>query len=465
MYKISEFEAAILVEMSPDLLRWFTSYSPKNDNIKLNFEERNGIYYYDKNELLKFNVYLNMPWDIPSNGQRPNIPAGISEEVKREAYRVCVACHTNMGELAHITPVSKTMNNHPHNLIYLCPNHHKAYDYGFKYKNLTKDEVLAYKKTLINFQKGIWRLRGNLINSYISIINLLGYIQGLDKKIIKTIPEKEFEEFFNSIIKRVKSLNKSQTDNSFKNTTKSFAAIDKKIYSSKQEHAYAYLKVKDELITELNKNPNKVVCEICNGKGWTDYYDVCPPCNGDGYINKRIATNIDFSQYVVVDCSLCNGRGRTDDYDECPACGGYGKMSRNDRDNIDLSQYDVVNCPLCNGHGRTDDYDECPACVGHGKMSRNDRDNTDFSQYDVVNCPLCNGHGRTDDYNECPACGGHGKMSRNDRDNTDLSQYDVVNCPLCNGQGRTDDYDECPACGGYGKMSRNDRDNIDLSEF
>ena len=80
MSKISEFEGAVLLKISPELLRWCTSYSPKKDKVKLQFEEKDGVFYFNKKELESFNRYLSAPWPKPPKGTRPTIPKGIQNE-------------------------------------------------------------------------------------------------------------------------------------------------------------------------------------------------------------------------------------------------------------------------------------------------------------------------------------------------------------------------------------------------
>jgi RecJ-like exonuclease len=462
MSKISEFESAVLIKISPDLLRWFTLYSPKKDKVKLHYEEKDGVYYFDKDELEAFNRYLSAPWPKPPSGTRPTIPLGIQNEIKKEAAHSCPVCRANIGELAHIEPVSKTLNNHPHNLIYLCPNHHTVYDYGHLYKNVSKEDIDTYKKSLLTFQITQWKLQGNLINSYLSAINVIRRIKGIEDKILNIVNSAQFEELFTKIVNKVtelKNLDDSSPITQFVNT------VDVHDYDSNKEKAYNYLKLKQQITSNVKKSKSLIECPICNGIGSTEFYETCPACYGEGLLTKHQINNIDFSQYDVEDCPLCEGHGRTDDYEECPPCGGSGKLSREQKDMIDFSQYDVVDCPLCEGHGRTADYEECPPCGGSGKLSREQKDMIDFSQYDVMDCPLCNGHGRTDDYEECPPCGGSGKLSREQKDMIDFSQYDVVDCHLCKGHGRTDDYEECPPCGGSGKLSREQKDMIDFSQY
>ena len=115
---LNEFEAAILLRMSPELLRWFTSFAPKyHETRKLKYiENRCGILYFSKEDLLDFNKYLSLPWPSISFDKRPSIPEGIEYEIKSETKFKCAICNYTFGEIAHIDPVHNSKSNHPHNL-------------------------------------------------------------------------------------------------------------------------------------------------------------------------------------------------------------------------------------------------------------------------------------------------------------------------------------------------------------
>lgn len=134
MQLISEYEAAALTALSPELLRWLTGHAPKHGSKrKLKIAKKDGdTFFFEKDELLAFDHWLKQPWPR-KDGARPNIPSAIRREIKHEAGGSCAICHDHKDtcEAAHIDPVSVTDNNHPENLIWLCANHHTAYDKGF----------------------------------------------------------------------------------------------------------------------------------------------------------------------------------------------------------------------------------------------------------------------------------------------------------------------------------------------
>jgi hypothetical protein len=421
MSTISEFQAALRVKLSPFLLRWFTQYSPKNDKVKLSFEEKDGIYYFDEDELDNFNVYLNSPWPKPSKGTRPTIPAGIKHEIMHEAFHCCPICRTNAGELAHIEPVVKTLNNHPNNLIYLCPNHHTVYDYGHKYNNVSKEDVLTYKKALLTFQTSQWKLQGNVIDSYISAINMIGRIKEIESEILKCVNSKEFEKLFEQILNKIEKLKPHNEKASL--TTEIIESINKQEYTTNKEKAYTFVGARSQIVETIKKESHLDDCPLCNGKGSTDYYDICPACHGEGLLSSKQIQNIDFNKYDLVNCPLCEGKGHTSHYDPCPPCGGDGVLSKEQIQNIDFDKYDLVNCPLCEGKGHTSHYDPCPSCGGDGVLSKEQIQNIGFDKYDLVNCPLCEGKGHTSHYDPCPPCGGDGVLSKEQIQNIGFDDY------------------------------------------
>ena len=58
--KLNIFEAAILLKMSPNLLKWFTSYAPKfKETRKLNYVDcKDDVLFFNQTELIAFNQYL-----------------------------------------------------------------------------------------------------------------------------------------------------------------------------------------------------------------------------------------------------------------------------------------------------------------------------------------------------------------------------------------------------------------------
>src|SRR5690606_12605760 len=136
------------------------------------------------------------------NASRPNIPAGIKKEIKKESGGKCAICGFGEGEYAHIDPVSNSKNNHPHNLIYLCPNCHTAYDKKKKTSYSTSD-MKEIKNEILKVQIINWTSYARLYNSVISLANSLSSINRSKKKNVSVYKELE-KQIVNKIKKAVK---------------------------------------------------------------------------------------------------------------------------------------------------------------------------------------------------------------------------------------------------------------------
>lgn len=456
---LSEFEAAVLIGMSPQLLRWLTKKSPKHGSEKkLKYLKKDkGVLFFDKDEVLSFDAWLKLPWPQSDKQTRPHIPSEIKEEIKREAGNECAICHSfrDSCEAAHIDPVSESKNNHPVNLIWLCSNHHRPYDKGlWGPKQKSKEEVLGFKSVLLSYQKTLWGVQAESIEKEFLILNELRLIANA----ITNTTDKNERKFTEEIaIKMLNELRDLSID-SKKNTTAH--KIPKEVSDSKNYIALTSDKVTSKNLTEKLKYAEETrkkyitakgfsICPLCSGDGSYEG-ESCPVCFGNQEVNEKIVSLIDTSIYQQVSCPLCKGRGSYDGND-CPECGGDKKMQRRFADLIDLSSYNKVSCPLCKGRGSYDGND-CPECGGNRKMERKYADQVDLSKYKKISCPLCKGRGSYEG-NDCPECGGDKKIDKQYADQIDLSQYKKVKCPKCKGKGFIDDYD-CPKCGGEREIKR-----------
>jgi len=460
---ISEYEAALLIKMSPTLLRWFTKNAPKNDSKKLQYKISNGLYFYQKSELIDFDTHLNTSWPLPPKGRRPTIPKGIKDEIRSEAFFYCPVCHSNNNcEIAHIEAVSKTMNNHPRNLIYLCPNHHTEYDYGYVWQNLKKEDILRFKDYLQTFHSICWTMQSDIIKSYIGIINLIGRVKPIEDLIPQISQQEDFILLFQNFTDKIKTGNVQKAESP---KVKSIINSTKKKNKDKdtKDYVYSFLSVKDSIKEELSNDSDLAECPLCNANGYTDYFEICPVCNGELFISKHIY--VDLSSYELEECPLCDGQGYTDHYTICPPCHGEGKLTKEQISFIDFDRFELMDCPVCNGRGHTDYYTICPPCAGEGKISNEQYNTIDFDRFELIDCPLCDGKGYTDQYETCPPCRGEGKISNDQYYNIDFDQYNFVDCPVCDGHGYTDFYETCPPCQGEGKLSKIQIERIDFSEF
>jgi RecJ-like exonuclease len=418
--ELTEIEAAIETWMSPRLLRWFTSYAPKQGSArKLPFRKRGNEYFYDKGELLAFDAFLREPW--PSgNGQRPPIPVGILDEIKFEAHFSCGICqYGNNGEAAHIDAVADSHSNHPDNLLWTCPNHHTAYDHGHRvHATLGHAEVRSTKLRLREKQARLWYVEQRAA----SAVNALLYdIEG-----IRTALRKHTADAFTPGLEA--DLNRTLarfTEASLQKEPGVRGALARKLASEIQvakgtaaDKADLVAKTRDDFLRERNQVP----CPVCKGNGAWGTYDVCPACGGDAFMSREDAQQIDVTEYKSIKCPLCTGSGLHQNQD-CPVCGGDGSLEKRFADRVDVRDYQSTQCPLCKGKGRYGNRDECPVCGGDGNIESRTLQTIDLSDYKMIKCKLCRGLGHTDFADECPACGGGGELEQRIASEIDWSQW------------------------------------------
>ncbi len=460
---ISEYEAAALTAMSPTLLRWLTSYSPKHGSKrKLKAAKiKNDTLFFDEEEVLDFNNWLKRPWPR-KDGRRPHIPTGIRREIKQEANGECAVCHSHKDtcEAAHLDPVAKSDNNHPENLLWLCANHHVAYDNGlFGPDKENAFFVAIFKQALRRYRVMLWRTQHEVSHQ---LFYVLENCNGL-KKQLKRAKTKEQ-------IKAVKKLAKetlaalpglapvSETDPKYA------------VYETISADAISLSKSKSNIVKRLKRAEKIrkkyvaafgfVTCPLCESGGQHEGTD-CPVCNGDREIEPRLAKVIDLREYGYVDCPVCEGMG-TLTQEPCPACDGEARMARRYANSIDVRDYEDVACPLCDGAGRYEHRD-CPECGGKGSMQQRFAEAVELQDYQKVNCPVCDGQGRYMG-DDCPACRGEAQIDRGDLDRIEVQDYQSIECPLCDGAGSYEDRD-CPECGGEGSMQRRFAEAVELQDY
>jgi hypothetical protein len=294
--KLTEIEAAIRVKMSPALLRWFTSYAPKlNSTRKLPFTETGGEYFYDSDELDAFDSFLNEPWPCPPGQARPSVPTGVEREIKREAHYKCAFCEYQAhGEGAHIDPVAKSKCNHPHNLIWSCPNHHTEYDHGLKVESeLTNEEVKIVKKLLLDTQLRHWRIELREVSTILTLISemetVLGYLR--DPKFAK-IKEGLLTQARGIVASVNAAANKKdEAGQKAVKTPPHYSAYLKKIVEltkteSVKDSVEAVLEDVSDATDEYLKEEALSKCPLCHGAGQHNEFR-CPICEGEGTVRTE----------------------------------------------------------------------------------------------------------------------------------------------------------------------------------
>lgn len=470
--EINEFEAATLVQMSPSLLRSFTSRSPKmGESRKLPSKKVGAHITYSRKDLLSFDDYLRKPW--PSkDGKRPEIPAPIKDEVKNESFLQCAVCcsHSDTCEIAHIEPVASSRCNHPHNLIYLCANHHTKFDKRGVLGPIeeVRDYVAGFKKTLLYATRVKWGSHANSIAECYSLAQLCKHLKKELESIKDTATEGQlssYEKLADQTVERLKSsTRKGKRERSNQNQTKTPEDLWRKLESSVQKptrHGRLASAAALTLDEEFRAAAGFVDCPLCDGN--TLHGDsVCPVCYGEGQVDSIWARTVDLHPYTFIKCPLCKGAG-THEGENCPVCHGGQEIERRFADQVDLAAFDDVDCPLCEGVGRWQGED-CPVCRGDGSMPKHAAERVDVSAYNDVDCPLCEGDGHWQG-GGCPVCRGDGRMPKHAAERVDLRAYDEVDCPVCEGSGRDEYGNDCRACGGESQVTRGQREAIDLNDY
>lgn len=431
--------------MSPTLLRWFTSYAPKHDGRKLPFVRlADGSYTYDEAELLAFDDFLHEPWPAPSGG-RPNIPTEIEREIQLEAAAGCAFCHY-MGrcEVAHIRAVAVTSDNHPHNLINGCPNHHTEYDLGThkKYGVVGFDEttVIAFKERWLEAKTRLWRAEAQIENA---LVLLLNHVESLRRDLESATPEERvaIERQATDGLVRLRQAAGSERETAspsqlhLQNTLAAVDPVD--VLPSLKRVA----KAREEYLRDTSEEE----CPLCEGHGFTPRYHSCPACDGKGTVS--VEHDLDLTLYEFVNCPVCDGDKQLAGYGSCPACSGAGTTPKFIADEMDVGAYALVRCSACSGRRRTRRGNECAVCEGKGLLPQHVEDDLDLDACNVSECPLCKGARRAGWFDECPICRGAGEVSP-DAEDVDLAPYTtMVTCPSCRGKRS-----ECEVCRGIGKV-------------
>ncbi len=469
--QLTEIEAAIRVRISPDLLRWFTRYAPKHGcSRKLPFTERDGEYFYNEEELIDFNDYLKKPWPRPAGAKRPHVPEGIRQEIKIEANHKCAFCeYTNSGEGAHIDAVHKGGCNHPHNLIWSCPNHHSEYDLGHKIGTLVKeDHVRVIKELLLESRLRHWRMELRTVAGCLSVIEEL-------RKISKYIVSPQFAEVRSELaglakrtVEAAAEAAKIDLAKHVQSSTPSYVRYAAKIAALVPGDSSSSSHVIEEAAQTINaateeylEESGLATCPLCKGAGEHNQYQ-CPICAGEGAIHEDDLDEIDLLPYKQVNCPLCKGTGDHNRFD-CPICFSIGTVDIATEDEIDLRPFLQVKCPLCKGSGDHNRFD-CPVCTGVGTVDVAREEEIDLSPYQQRRCPVCRGHGDRDGF-DCPLCIGVGTIDAEREETLDLAQYKQVNCPVCKGKGCRQGGQDCAACNATGKMDETFLETLDLSLY
>lgn len=456
-------EAALLLSMSPELLMWLTTHAPKRkDPRKLRVARTvEGVAMFAKSELLDFNKWLMQAWPS-APGKRPTIPTGIHNEIVNESATVCAICfqYPNACEAAHIEPVAQGKNNHPHNLILLCANHHTMYDKGvYGPHEEDADFVKHYKRVLLGRSRMLYQVKVGAVREAFHLLEVGRRASQIEpktaeqKKLVKSVGEEILKQ-----VALVKAKKPTKKDDEGYDAFAKLDAITSSDDFVKEVSVRKRLRALTVVSDDFRLAAGMAKCPLCGGSG-TRYGEECPYCGGEGAVTERLAQVFDQRDYDYVACPVCEGSGEHRIYDECPACHGNKEMERRIADTIDVRDYAWVECPLCEGTTRYGDFDQCPYCSGHGEVERKVKDEFDPSVYELTECDLCEGDGVAEGYDICPKCGGEGRLSGGDAERLDKREYQFVKCPTCDGTGNSE-YGDCITCGGNREIPRYMANNL-----
>jgi RecJ-like exonuclease len=497
---LTQVEAAIKLGVGVELIEYFINHCPKPcEDRKLRIATTHQEALIDEKELLDFQRYLNEPWPKPPKGCRPHIPDPIKDDIRRESHLGCAICgHMDNGEVAHIEPVSITLNNSPDNLIYLCPNHHTKYDYGFKpASNVTLDEVRAAKlvkrrsrQRMLKFEANATRLLQGLIQRLARIEEelkketnatlvqihlteakqLMAAIPDLtaaaEEQAKKDRPETKVEELVvknaPTFARLTAGVQTTTEDRDIRTAMSSIVSKSHQVLIDIDEvecphccgrgmtglvgdlcvYCRGSCVVTQEELEEYDpKNIDEVECPHCGGRGTIGItQNLCKFCRGSCVVTGQEAEDYEPQQIDETDCPHCNGRGTTGRRDSmCAYCRGDCVVTRQEARDYNADHIDEVECPHCNGRGAIGYRDmTCVYCMGDCVVTAERLENYDPNEIDEVDCPHCNGYGTTGlRQNTCAYSRGDCVVSRQVKEEYDVDGIDEVECPHCHGRGTT----------------------------
>ena len=333
-------DAALYLGLRVETLQYLTKKCPKiGETRKLNSVKTEQGPMFDESELSSYAQYLTEPWPMPPKGKRPAIPKAFQDDVKEESYHACAICgHMDNGEIAHIKAVTKTLNNAPSNLIYLCPNHHTKYDLGFKVKsNVTVEEITAAKLLKRNARCRLLKYEAYATKSLLSLIK---FVKSIEQKVgaAKTGNMREiYLSELDGLLASIPDLSKASQEQAKKDklTTEpekalakiapEIAAIAAELTSKSgrnttRNKAQRLISQVEEVLIEIDE----VDCPCCGGRGLTGLVsDFCGYCKGSCVVSEAMHEAYDPDEIDEVECPRCGGQGTTGlAGDPCAFCGG-----------------------------------------------------------------------------------------------------------------------------------------------
>jgi len=482
---LSKIEAAMKLGISVELLEYFAKQCPKQNGTRLlKTVKADEQVFFDDQELLSYQNWLNEPWPY-SKGSRPPIPGTIKNDIKAEAHYGCAICgYSDNGEVAHIEAVAESLNNSPDNLIFLCPNHHTKYDLGFKAaSNVTPDVIQATKLLKRNTRLRMMRPEANATKLFLAVTSLL---KSLKKNLEKSGASVQMVEVYmtetKTLMEQLPGLaanadEAAKADKDLGDIGGAIAKIAPKLAKAssgalkgKQDSAIrTALSTVVESVDDALLDFDEVECPHCHGSGMTGLIgDLCVYCKGDCFVSSEEAEEYDPNEIDQVECPRCRGRGTVGWAGAyCPFCRGSCVVSSERAEEFDEDNLPEKRCPHCNGTGtRGLVGDLCPYCKGDTFVSDEKFESYDADEIDEVECPHCQGAGTTglvQDY--CAYCRGSQVVTGEKKKQYKRAKIDEVKCPHCHGRGVRGRGDYCEYCRGSQVVSHEKSQEYDPDDF
>ncbi len=489
MAYLSLIETAMELGFSPELVAALTKKCPKpGESRRLPAKKLDGQPVYVQRDVEAYRDYLHNPWSLPPKGTRPHIPKCIADDVKAEAHFMCAICgFMDNGELAHIDPVRETLDNSPDNLIFLCPNHHTKYDYGFApSSNVSRIVVLAAKEMKRASRLRILRHEANACAALRALLDTARRIEARTKATDDEGMRAVYTTELRNLLSGIPEL--SAKANEASNKDQNLSDIDKLIAekapnlsrlsvfpgtsaqatdAAVRSAAKSVVEAAEGAILDLDE----VDCPHCGGRGQTGLSSkLCIYCKGDCVVSEAKALQYDVEDLDEVDCPHCGGQGQTGlAASLCTYCKGDCTVSHEKADSYRRDEIDEVDCQHCAGTGQTGFAGAvCAYCKGDCTVSHAKAAAYRPEAIDEVECPHCRGSGQTGMAGAvCSYCKGDCVVSQQKAAAYRPEDLDEQDCPHCAGAGQTGSAGKvCVFCKGdcvvsAKKAARYDPDAID----
>jgi len=407
MGELAEIDTAIKTGLSPELLRAFANKAMKHGHTrKLGCTQRDGLLYFDEEDLDSYLAYLEEPWPKSPRATRPSIPEAIKKDVRLECHLECAICTSkDNGELAHIEPTADTANNSPFNLILLCPNHHTKYDLGHKPKSNVDIETIRMVKAIKRAsRRRFFKYEGNALAALRSVLN-------------------EIE----SVRERLVVTETAVATAALTNHTKNLIALLPELFEEAQEAAArdeTYEPATAEFKLHSGQLGGAIVAAVSTASSADSKPEALPR-----RAEELGAASLGFRTIGRAKCPHCAGTGTIGLMGSlCIICAGDGTVPKDFAAEYDPRGLDEARCPHCEGQGTRGLMGNlCSYCRGNQVVTREMAEEYSSEAVDETPCPHCEGQGtRGLMGNLCSYCGGNQVVTHEMAEEYDADDLDEV---------------------------------------